>query len=141
MLRKRGLAFLAACLAAAISLDAGCAADAQKPSKGTTSATVTPLAVELDDGSLGISLHERIRQIKDSGSVAIWLDGHWGPLVRVGMPITQANKHTVAVRKVGEQIKAADINAQVVQQAPPCPRFRQSQVTFTVLGSLARRLL
>ncbi len=74
------------------------------------------LSLALEDTALGISLLDRLRSKcpKGARSCAIWLEGHWGPLVPAGPTGgTKSGSHPFAVRHVGEVIPSGTRNARV----------------------------
>ncbi len=77
------------------------------------------LAVSIDDTALGIGLASRLQRLAPkAASVAVWLEGVWGPLIEAPSPRTDG-AHVFAVRSlVGRVDPARDApNAQVI--APP----------------------
>ena len=70
------------------------------------------LPLQLDDTALGISLRDRLRQKcdKKAAGCALWIEGHWGPLLQGGpkippTPGKTAPAHRFAVRAVGGLVK------------------------------------
>jgi hypothetical protein len=74
------------------------------------------LALALEDTALGVSLRDRLRSKCPEGarSCAIWLEGHWGPLVPAGPTARpKAGPHPFAVRHVGPVIPSGTKSARV----------------------------
>jgi hypothetical protein len=77
-------------------------------------ADLTPdsLALDVDDGALGISLLDRLRSScpPNRQACAVWLEGHWGRLVEVPSPAPASGsvrRWPFAVRRVGELVDPA----------------------------------
>ena len=89
--------------------------DASPGSRGAVLARpagAAPLAVDLDDSALGISLCDRLRSLcPGSGECALWLEGYWGSLVELPGTGQAPRAIPFAVLEVGPLLDAEEREA------------------------------
>ena len=83
------------------------------------------LHVKLDDTGMGVALLTTLKGLCPGATCAVWLEGHWGPLVRTRLPGLGGGgdgRHPFAVLRLHGLVEASAKGAEVrVLLTPPVP--------------------